>query len=335
VIIEANIADGIKMFGLKELKSYLKVTETMVECPVRDCVVTVSRQRRSFKRREDFRCPKHGIYISPSTFEYEDMFDNVLWRERTDRDLLERIIGTKRESRIARDNSEDAVTWNVFRFLEKYNLLSLFLSKLVGYPIEDSVPIYWSYSQSERNIWSPLRKAREQFEIKPRSGSEPDVIIGTSTALFLVEAKLTANNNTILKSKNPMVQERYEKGGNEWYRSVVSSGFRTIAVEEKKYELLRFWLLGSWMAHVLNLDFFLVNLVLSESEKDVERMFKKHIKESSNRAFLRVEWESVYRFILDSKLADTEKQRIVEYFKNKTMGYDRNGKIRKVFLTLR
>ncbi len=56
------------MYGLKDLKEKINITKTTVECPVKDCDVIVERQRKSFKREERFYCPKHKIYISPSTF---------------------------------------------------------------------------------------------------------------------------------------------------------------------------------------------------------------------------------------------------------------------------
>jgi len=96
------------MFGVKELKDRIKVTETTVECPVKGCTETVPRQRKSFKRLEKFRCSKHSIYISSSTFEYENELDNILWKDEAD--LFKRMRKVKRESRILHDNSEDAVT---------------------------------------------------------------------------------------------------------------------------------------------------------------------------------------------------------------------------------
>lgn len=107
------------MFGASDLKDSIEVTETSVECPVKDCKTIVPRQRGTFQCSKDFFCPKHGIYISPSTFEYYTFTDNLLWKDETDFDLLRRIVPVKRESRIARDNSEDALTWNVFRFSKR------------------------------------------------------------------------------------------------------------------------------------------------------------------------------------------------------------------------
>ena len=111
------------MFGVDELKDTIVVTDTTVECPVKDCNEIVERQRGSFKTKDRFRCPKHRIVISPSTFEYPSELDNLLWKDTEDQELLHRIMKKKRESRMARDNSEDAVSWNVFRFLEKNNLV--------------------------------------------------------------------------------------------------------------------------------------------------------------------------------------------------------------------
>ena len=118
------------MFGANDLKSVIKVTDSSVECPVGERKTIVPRQRRTFLCSKDFFCQKHSIYISPSTFEYQNYLDNLLWKDETDLELLNRIALVKLESRIARDNSEDALTWNVFRFLEKENLLSNYLSKL-------------------------------------------------------------------------------------------------------------------------------------------------------------------------------------------------------------
>ena len=89
-------------------------------------------EAKVFKRLEEFKCPEHGIFVSPSTFEYQNRLENLLWKDTLDQDLLfNGVFGFKRETeKIARDNSEDAVPWNVFRYLEKQKLLSGFLSSL-------------------------------------------------------------------------------------------------------------------------------------------------------------------------------------------------------------
>jgi len=319
------------MLGASKLKREIKITQTSVECPVKDCKTVVSRQRKTFKCSKEFFCPEHGIYISPSTFEYSAFTDNLIWKDEGDLDLLKRINLVKRESRIARDNSEDAVTWNIFRFLEREKLLSKFLSKISNDSETNPEIIYWSYSQPESTAWSKLIQARQQFERKPDKGSEPDIIIKTDQTLFVIEAKLGASNNTVPSSKDLIVKEKYVNGGSCWYQTAFKSEFETIAITNRKYELLRFWLLGSWIANNLGLKFVLINLVPSNKEKDIEPQFRKHIQENANRIFQRYTWEDSYRCIQEKSIESTQKELILEYFKNKTKGFNYEGQILNAF----
>ncbi|MHA2022224.1 MAG: hypothetical protein ACTSWQ_01020, partial [Candidatus Thorarchaeota archaeon] len=228
----------------------------------------MERQRGYFRKENRFKCPKHDIVISPSTFEYPNELDNLLWKERSDLDLLERIRTKKRESRIARDNSEDAVSWNVFRFLERNNLIEGFLGSITDRSLKSSEVLYWSYSQKENTGWSLLDRAKREFGERIERGSEPDIIIKTDNALFFIEAKLTSGNVAVPSNKT--YSKKYMSGGNNWFSEVFSSDYKTVAIDEKKYELLRFWLLGTWMAKQQDLDFYLVNLVLSKRDTDIE-----------------------------------------------------------------
>jgi len=317
------------MFGIKELKENIEVTETTVECPVKGCSEKVERQEKFFKREERFKCPKHNIYISPSTFEYQSELDNLLWKDKADLDLFKRIKKVKRESRIARDNSEDAVTWNVFRFLERNNLVESTLSSIIGTTLRSSEVIYWSYSQQEDSSWSELNKAREEFGEEIKRSSEPDVIIKTDSILFFIEAKLTAGNEKTPGNIND--SKKYKTGCNDWFSKVFKSDFEKVAIVEKKYELLRFWLLGTWIAKQEGLNFYLVNLVLSEREKDIEEIFKRHLYETPSSKFIRITWEDICQQILNSGFTGTDKDTMIKYFENKTIGYDWNRKLQRAF----
>jgi len=78
------------------------------------------------------------------------------------------------------------------------------------------------------------------------------------------------------------------------------------------------------------LDFYLINLVLSEREKDIENIFKGYIRETKRRKFLRVTWEDIYKYI--STIDSTkDKDIILNYFRNKTIGYDGEGKLQRAF----
>ena len=100
--------------------------------------------------------------------------------------------------------------------------------------------------------------------------SEPDLVITTEDADIWVEAKFGSTNDT--HPRDPAgAQARYSAGGTGWYAQVVNSGatFERIAVEKRRYELLRFWLLGSWAAEQRGKRFELVNLVREGMEEDV------------------------------------------------------------------
>lgn len=318
------------MLGIKELKDSIEVTEKAVECPVKACVKKVERQRSIFRREDRFKCQRHDIYISPSTFEYQNELDNLLWKDECDLNLLHRIKAVKRESRFARDNSEDAVTWNIFRFLEKNNMLRCFFEKRLKTIVEEPEIIYWSYSQSQDGFWCMLEKVRDIFELFPSKGSEPDLIIICRNLLIIIEVKLKASNKN--SPSNLCVERKYTSGGQGWWNEVFCSDFKRVAVIEEKYELSRFWLIRTWIAEQLNLGFYLVNLVLSEQEKDIELIFKRHINENDRRRFVRITWEDIYKHIINSSPLSKDED-IALYFKNKSIGY-KNGRLQRAFSIL-
>jgi hypothetical protein len=317
------------MFGIRDLKPQILITPNSVECPVVGCGKRVERQRQSFRREERFRCPEHKIYISPSTFEYDLETDNLLWKNETDLALLEAVKTVKRESRIARDNSEDAVSWNVFRYLEATNQVAKLLSWVTQTEQHQAELIYWSYSQKALGAWPELNKARKEFGENLQRSSEPDLIAVTNKGLFFIEVKLTATNETMPSDSNN--RKKYLIGGDDWFRQVYIADYETIALKSKLYELFRFWLLGSWVASGIGRDFYLINIVLSEREKDVEQRFNSHIRKGTDRQFKRITWEEIHGFIDDNAPENDDKSVILGYFRNKAIGYNRFGELQKAF----
>lgn len=322
--------NNARLLGAGDLKSTISVNECGVECPVRSCRQVVPRQRGNFARDPKFRCPVHGIYISPSTWEYEIESDNMLWCDKHDLALFSEIKTVKRESRVARDNSEDAVSWNVFRFLEKSGLVESVLGKAIDRSLDQAEAIYWSYNQRETSSWSLLNRAREEFGEELKRSSEPDIIIDSDDALIFVEAKLTAGNET-LPSK-PEERKKYLTGGDGWFSKVFRSEYEKVAIEAKKYELMRFWLLGTWMAEHVRKDFYLVNLVRLEREQDIEELFGQHIVENGSTRFLRWTWEDIWRQISEIGESGEGRGRLLRYFEEKTIGYNARAELQRAFL---
>lgn len=95
---------------------------------------------------------------------------------------------------IGSKNSEDALTWNVFRTLSIYNEMSL-LERILG-PLENPKMLLWALSFSEDSdelqfiVGNTIRSidGRHMGQI-----TEPDVIIATPTSIFVIECKLGEN----------------------------------------------------------------------------------------------------------------------------------------------
>jgi hypothetical protein len=272
----------------------------------------------------------HKIYISPSTFEYSTEKENLLWGSPEDLALLEKIKSVKRESRIARDNSEDALCWNTFRFLEKNGLLPELLLLISGVRSDEVNLVYWSYDQQQDGVWSDLVKARQEFGELPQRSTEPDLIASTSNVIYFFEMKFQASNNTkpsSLKNKN-----KYQTGGGNWYNIVFRSAYETVALQQRKYELMRHWLIGSWLAAQRKAAFYLLNLVPSENEIDIEGRFFSQIIQNSQRNFKRICWEDIYKFLKDNEPDSHEKKSLINYLEQKTRGYDNKGNLKHGFI---
>jgi hypothetical protein len=317
------------MYNSMTLKPHILVNETQVECPVKGCSLKVARQRRVFRAEPQFQCPQHKIYISPSTFEYPSALDNLLWKDAQDVLLLKGISGNKRESRMARDNSEDALSWNVFRCLDKKEHLSPILSCIIGEDLGTLQLIYWSHYPVLKNVWKELNIARKEFGEHLQRSSEPDLIAFSDKAVLFIEAKLTATNETT--PSDPENHKKYLTGGNKWYRQVFSSDYDVITRVAKKYELMRFWLLGSWIADQSNCDYYLINLVRSDYEKDIEKKFRCHIKTNEKRRFVRMTWEGIYQNIAENIPSSESRDSLLEYFEYKTIGYNRFRDLQRAF----
>jgi hypothetical protein len=326
------------MYGISELKPSFSMTTQEIECPIRGCDVLVPRRTRTDGPLGNgkFLCRSHRIHISPSTFAYENPADAFLWGNDHDTELLEQICGHKTESnRLTQERSEDALTWNVFRYFERQKQTSSLRHHLQ--PASSGVStetIYWSYSAPQRNTWDLLSRAHHEFgellastthPSKPRT-TEPDIILLTDTDLILIEAKFTSSNRTSgnraeveKRVSNP---KKYVTGGDDWFSEVFSrdATYEGI-VRDQKYELLRMWLLGSWMAAQLGVRFTLVNLVREGSEESIAESFGRYLTTSDSRHFVRQSWEGIARKCLPESKSDEEASRLLRYFREKTAGF--------------
>ncbi|MHB8132447.1 MAG: PGN_0703 family putative restriction endonuclease [Mobilitalea sp.] len=318
------------MYKYSDLKETLRIDDKSVECPILGCSTIVKRQRHSFKCLPEYYCNEHDIFISPTTFQYRNESSNIIITTNEEMNLLKLIKDCKRESRISRERSEDALTWNVFRYLEKSNQLSIFLEQTFNDNSSIIDTVFWSHSLAEGKIWTKLIEARNEFGEDLNKGSEPDLIIRTKKSIYFIESKFTSTNNTsgdkVTKQKRIDNQKKYLSGGNSLFKKIFCRSYQYI-VQNDMYELLRFWLLGNWIAERNDANFHLVNLVREEAEQDIENRFGKVILKTDKSNFNRITWESIYHFIR----MNNGKEEIINYFKERTVGYDKNHRIVKAF----
>jgi len=192
---------------------------------------------------------------------YDDFYENLLWRESRDREHLDAILRVKRESRMGYEHSEDAVTWNVFRFFERHSMLSAAISNISACPSGEPLTVFWT--THEGSIWKPWIGCCSDFSEMAFARSEADLIfLWPKKMLVVVEAKFRSANcsdpkmreDELRKAKRYIEQEQGAKYLNP-------EGARE-AVREGWYELLRNWALGTRLADALSCELFvLVNLV--------------------------------------------------------------------------
>lgn len=214
--------------------------------------------------------------------------------------------------------------------LEKSRQLGASLSHLICRPVTDPQLVYWSYCQAHRDVWPELNCARREFGEQRSSSSEPDLIVVGDNASLFVEAKFTSDN--ITDPSDPRKTKKYLTGGNNWYRQVFKTDYDELVNQRRRYELVRYWLLGSWIAAQLDCDFYLVSLVRQEQEKDIEQLFRRHLRANARRSFLRWSWEDIYRFVSRNAAATQDRELLMAYFENKSIGYSySSGELQMAF----
>lgn len=325
----STLLEGSPYLGIHNLKRRIKVTETSVDCPVAGCEHQVPRQKQHFRRDSQYQCPTHKIYISPSTFEYPAWKDNLLWTNAEDLALLNGMLPVKRENRLARSNSEDALTWNVFRYLEVNDLLATMLSLISGQSVENPRTFYWTYDTETQKSWQDLNTYRELFGELPQQGTEPDLILRTESLLCFIEAKFGSSHDTIPSNEN--VFDAYTTAIHGWYAKVFSADIHTVAVAHKRYQLMRQWLLGTRMADRGEQNFLLLTVDIDSQTPAARQPFSGMIRARNDRRFLNISWESIYHFIRRFGPPTFATQQILAYLEDKTLGYDRKGSLHPAF----
>jgi hypothetical protein len=292
-------------------------------CPVSGCTAMLGKVGN--QRREFPLCPMHRLRIHPKTFVYYNGPDKESKRDAALRNILfERdyfrghILGNAAKAethRICNENSEDALTWNVFTGLARFASLSRLLSTFTQSSVQGEPELYlWGLrvqldNSSAPELFPALRGARGYFEkgIK-KFLTEPDVMLYVPGQwLILVEAKFTGPNTIAKTDPSEDVDGEKPKSREGILRRYPSSALPPGSLLPFSYEgpfygqLYRNLVFAVYMANELKVKWALINLVCegqarqSAAFEDPTPFIHALLPEETRRRFMFTSWEMIYR----------------------------------------
>lgn len=220
------------------------------------------------------------------------------------------VAQAKRTGRIGNENSEDALTWNVFRSMEWLGLSGSVLGELFGLGEETTI-YYWMNSKAEP-LWVSYADAWHILEPgSRRRHSEPDVVLvdEPNRRFVIVEPKF---GSPVAKSRGPdwlvakgydperrtMIREGYALGdpGKQLLKSWEQS------IRQGFYQLTRQMLFGNYIAQQHGYEFGLYSLISPGTNPDNEdlcRAFTNLLTVAAQGHYGWLAWRQVYETAVD------------------------------------
>ena len=219
------------------------------------------------------------------------------------------VAQAKRTGRIGNENSEDALTWNVFRSIEWLGLTGPVVGELFG--LGEEVTIYcWMYPRSEP-LWSPYADAWRALEPGPRRRhSEPDlVLVDEAHRRFVtLEPKF---GSPVAESRGPdwLVAKEYDQHRRTMIRrgyALGDPGSQLLKSWEDSmrrgfYQLTRQMLFGNYIAQQHGYKFHLYSLISPGTNPDNEglcRTFESLLTTARREHYGWLTWRQVYDAIV-------------------------------------
>jgi len=302
-----------------------------VPCPVLGCRHVLARMTSQGPNLhspkghlENYLCPDHRIYVSPSTFEYENPLQSILWRAPDDKaalDVINNTSGGKRTwSRMGRENDEDSLTWNFFYYLQKNKLLGKFIEAHVKTPIiaasgNVEKAVFWSFDIQKNQVCQDLIAARQYLGESPTHGSEPDLLVTTDMNVILFEIKY----NSPVKTKPSKIPINYATPATTMQVFNVTLGD---AITQLGYEMVRFFMLGRALQATTGKSFYYVTITKSGTCADLSAQVANVV---NHPRFIHLSWAQLQEFL--GKIGNTqgkeeaERNILMRYLDAKSAGY--------------
>ena len=318
-------------FGTPDLDPSVKWANERVTCYVRGCRQQLRPPTRTFAGDV---CPTHGIRCHGAkthtpTYSYRDVRRNVI----IDPELLAtRVVGHpfKFEShRLGLENSEDALTWNVFRSLQRANLLKHVGELVTGIRTDAEPDLYlWGLKLTDDAVapWDLLVAARERFESNlpvDRPLTEPDIALHLpGRYLVLIEAKFTSPNPSYAAgprkdarslTKDELLRIYHDPG------LAILDRPRAVEAYRVHYQLWRNTVFAEWMAKLddRRTQAFHANLTRTGEEIVSCAEFRSLLNPDATDRFVHIAWEDLHR-LTSRGLHDPVAARLDRYLRTKT-----------------
>jgi len=282
-----------------------------IRCFVRGCKEMLRPPKRSGFDGEV--CPDHGIRChSSGTYSYIDVRRNII----VDADMVaERVMGHpfKYESnRLGYEKSEDALTWNVFRSLQRAGCLNVLAERITGKAIRTDPSLYlWGLNLTDDSLepWDLLIAARKRFESNlpvKRPLTEPDITLYLpGEYLILIEAKFTSPNTFYLDGPRRDANSLTKDELLDIYRDQalhILDDEKARGADRVYYQLWRNTVFAEWMALAdgQGTQAYHTSLTREGVENESCEHFRGLLKPEFSGRFAHLSWEDIYLWITES-----------------------------------
>lgn len=311
-------------YGINDLCSKLTMRGQQARCPVLGCEHWLNPPSRNPRHAGDV-CPQHGLRAHRSgTYSLADYRRNLII-DGAFFDSEIRHHPFKYEShRFGLECSEDALTWNVFRSLQRHQQLGRVVELVTGIrPSQEPRLFLWGLELGEKAVtpWELLIQARDRFESDlpvQRPKTEPDIGLWLpGEAVVLIEAKFCSKNPTYRRDRTKLLDLTL----GQLLQIYQWEGMRLLSLEEARkrdeihYQLWRNLTFASWMAK-LDSDAtkaYVGNLVREGHETDVCEPVLTLMHSDRRDRFEQITWEQLYQIAKEAELG-----RLCRYMEQKT-----------------
>jgi hypothetical protein len=246
--------------------------------------------------------PEVAFRVSP-TYILSDPRHNFIAGANLIEEILNGASGKAETFRLGHENSEDALTWNVFRSLQEAGFLHALTPLLCDCrePVEPTLYLWGRrVDGSEIGPFEELAAARQGFEPTHRQQTEPDVVLRLpGWGWVFVEAKFGSPVTTARKAEK--MEAWLRRYADRASGLIDLDGIADVGLPPNKFpeQLLRNAVFASWVARRTGEEAHVVLLAREREMTPVEEWFDRCVAEDAGVTLSRLSWEEIYQALSD------------------------------------